>query len=126
MLPRAASMAEFKNPAFLAKINAGPNLLLTVSANGMPSMSSMLGQWFVYCVVVTLFAAYLASHAVTRGGPASEVARFVGVGAFAGYSLALLQAPIWYRRSWRITLLLIFDGLVYALITGATFVLLWP
>jgi hypothetical protein len=125
MLPRAGSFDEFKKPEFLAKMTAGPNLILTVLPQGLPSMPKMLGQWFIYCLVVSVFAAYIASLGMAHGGVAADVACLAGVTAFAGYSLALLQMSIWYRRSWRVTLLSIFDGLIYAVITGATFAFLW-
>ncbi len=46
--------------------------------------------------------------------------------AFVGYSLALLQNSIWYKRNWAATLRSVFDGLVYAPLTAGTFGWLWP
>ena len=55
-----------------------------------------------------------------------SVFRLVGFAAFMGYALALPQASIWYRRNWRVTLVKMFDGLVYAGLTGGVFGWLWP
>ena len=55
-----------------------------------------------------------------------SVFRFVGTTAFAGYSLALLQSTIWWRRNWGMTLRSMFDGLIYALLTAGVFGWLWP
>jgi len=52
--------------------------------------------------------------------------RFAGCAAFAGYSLALLQHSIWYRRSWWTTAKSMFDGLIYGLLTAGIFGWLWP
>ena len=46
--------------------------------------------------------------------------------AFAGYALAIPQSTIWWHRSWRFTLLTMFDGVIYALLTAGTFGWLWP
>ena len=46
--------------------------------------------------------------------------------AFSGYSLALLQNSIWYKRNWSATLRSVFDGLIYALLTAGIFGWLWP
>jgi len=54
------------------------------------------------------------------------VFRFAGSTAFMGYSLALAQNSIWYRRNWGTTFKSMFDGLVYALLTAGTFGWLWP
>ena len=52
--------------------------------------------------------------------------RFAGATAFVGYSLALWQGTIWYKRSVKATLLSNLDGLIYGLVTGGTFGWLWP
>ena len=89
-------------------------------------MGKSLLLWFVYVVVVTIFAAYIAGRALGPGTHYLLVFRFVGASAFMGYSLALPQQSIWYRRNWGTTLLSMFDGLVYALLTAGTFGWLWP
>jgi hypothetical protein len=55
-----------------------------------------------------------------------QVFRFIGASAFMGYSLALWQMFIWYRRSWITTVKSTIDGLIYALLTAGTFGWLWP
>ena len=51
----------------------------------------------------------------------SQVFRFAGATAFVGYSLALWQMSIWYRRSWKTTLKSTIDGLIYGLLTAGVF-----
>jgi hypothetical protein len=89
-------------------------------------LAKNLVQWFIYSLVVGLFAGYVASRALGPGAPYLEVFRFVGTAAFLGYSLALAQHSIWYMRNWITTLKSMFDGLVYALLTAGTFGWLWP
>jgi hypothetical protein len=104
----------------------GPVAFLTVIESGPPSMGKQLLQWFLYCIVVGLFAAYVAGRALAPGAEYLAVFRFAGTTAFVGYALALWQNSIWYRRAWSITLKSTFDGLVYAFLTAGVFGWLWP
>ena len=126
VLPHSSSPAEMKDPAFIDKVNKGPVAFMTVMPNGMPKMGGQLVQWFIYCVIVAIFAAYIATRALGPNPPYMSVFRFVGATAFIGYSVALWQNSIWYKRAWSSTLKSTFDGLVYALLTAGTFGWLWP
>jgi len=83
-------------------------------------------HWFIYSAVVGFFAAYVAGRALPAEAEYLRVFRFAGVTAFVGYSLALWQMSIWYRRAWSTTVKATVDGLVYALLTAGTFGWLWP
>jgi hypothetical protein len=126
MLPRPMGSAEMKSPEFAEKIRRGPNVILTVLPNEPWSMGRNLGLWFVYIVVVSIFAAYVAGRALPPGAMYLQVFRFAGVAAFLGYTGALWQMSIWYRRSWSMTVKTTVDGLIYALLTAGTFGWLWP
>lgn len=126
VIPHASSQKEMGTPEFGEKLSRGPVAFMTVMPSGRPTMGSSLVQWFIYCVVVGIFAAYLTGRAVGPGGEYLEVFRFVGTTAFVGYALALWQNSIWYRRAWSTTLKSNFDGLIYALLTAGTFGWLWP
>lgn len=126
-IPCAGSMADMKSPTFIEKLTKGPVVYMTVAPPmPRPSMGPALVQWFIYALVVGVFAAYIAGRALGPGAPYLQVHRFAGATAFIGYSLALAQQSIWYKRSWRTTLLSMFDGLIYGLLTGGTFGWLWP
>jgi hypothetical protein len=125
-LPRADSMKGMKTPEFIDKLNKGPVAIMTVLKNGHFGMGKGLVLWFLYSIVISIFSAYIGWHAVQPGGTYLSVFRFVGCSAFMGYSLALLQASIWYGRSWGTVLKLVFDGLIYAFVTAGTFGWLWP
>jgi hypothetical protein len=126
MIPRPASRADLRSPEFAEKVNQGPNIIVTVLPNGPWSMKRNLIQWFVYALVVSVFAAYVAGRALPPGSPYLAAFRFVGATAFIGYSVALWQMSIWYRRSWSITVKATIDGLIYGLLTAGTFGWLWP
>jgi len=126
MVPRAMSNAEMRSPEFAEKMKQGPNIILTVIPTGAWSMGKNLTLWFLYSVVVGLFAGYIAGHALPPGAEYMRVFRFVGATAFVGYSVALWQMSIWYRRAWSTTIKATIDGLIYALLTAGTFGWLWP
>lgn len=125
-VPHAGSMERMKDPAFVEKMKQGPIVFMTVVPGQVPAMGSNLVQWFVYLLVVSLFAAYVAGRALGPGAAYLEAFRFSGTVAFAGYALALWQNSIWWRRSWGTTIRSTIDGLVYALLTGGVFGWLWP
>jgi hypothetical protein len=126
MFPHATSMSAMKDPAFMEKLNAGPNAFMTVRPSGPPAMGGALVQWFLFSVVVSLFAAYVAGRTLEPGAHYLGVFRLVGTVAFAGYALAQVQSSIWMGRNWGTTIRHVADGLVYALLTAGTFGWLWP
>ena len=127
ILPHA-TMATMNSPEFVAKRSAGPVALLTVLPGGPPEMKRELTGWFIYSVVVSIFAAYLTSRALGHHPNATylDAFRFAGTTAFLGYGMAQLQESIWWGRSWTTTLKNLFDALVYGLLTGGVFGWLWP
>lgn len=126
MLPRAANMEAMKSPEFSERVLQGPNMVVTVLPNAPWSMARNLVLWFLYCLVVTIFAAYVTGRAVPAGAPYLELFRFAATTAFLGYSLALWQMSIWYRRSWSMTIKATIDGLIYGALTAVAFGWLWP
>jgi hypothetical protein len=126
MVPKPASSADMRSPAFADKMKKGPVMVLTVRPAGPVSMGSNLALWFVYCVAMGVLAAYVTGRALPPGISYLQVFRFAGATAFIGYSAALWQASIWYGRSWVTTTKSTIDGLIYGLLTAGTFGWLWP
>ncbi|HWC73774.1 MAG TPA: hypothetical protein VG454_07535 [Gemmatimonadales bacterium] len=125
-MPRPASSAEMRSPEFKEKMKRGPAVLMTVMPPWSGSMAGNLSQWFVYCLVVNLLAAYVAGAALAPAAPFVQICRFVWTTAFMGYTLALWQMSIWYRRSWSMTLKSTADGVIYAAVTCIIMGWLWP
>ena len=65
-LPHAADMAAMRSEAFQEKVKRGPAAMITV-LHPRNNMNKALGQWFVYCLVVGLFAAYVTGLALVPG-----------------------------------------------------------
>jgi hypothetical protein len=126
MIPDCSNSTEMRTPEFAEKLKKGPVMMMTVMPNGMFNVGKSLVLWFLYLVMVSFFAAYVSGYALSVGAAFRHVFRFAGVTAFLGYSAALWQMSIWYRRSWTTTIKTTLDGIVYAAITAATFGWLWP
>ncbi len=126
MIPRPANMKDMRSPEFLEKMKSGPVIVMTVMPNGPATMGKNLVLWFIYSALVGLFSGYIAGRALPAGSSYLSVFRFSGAAAFLGYSVALWQMSIWYRRAWSTTIKSTVDGLVYALLTAGTFGWLWP
>ena len=126
LLPRPGSMKEMKTAEFQEKVKRGPGALLTVWGGGRPSMAANLVQWFIYSLVVSIFAAYITSRALQSGAPYLSVFRFAGATALCCYAFGGWQDSIWFKRAWSTSLKNTLDGLIYALFTAGMFGWLWP
>jgi nucleoside recognition membrane protein YjiH len=120
------SHREMKSPATVEKFKRGPVGHLTIIPSAPPALGKFLAQWFLYCIVVGVFVAYVTGRTRLPGTNYLEVFRIAGTTAFLGYSIALIQESIWKGQTWGVTFKHIIDGLIYALLTAGTFGWLWP
>jgi len=126
MMPYCTDNKERQSQEFKDKVNKGPIMMMTVLPAGQMGMASSMILWFIYSVIIGIFAAYIAGHALVPGADYLAVFRFAGCTAFVGYSLALMQNSIWFKKKWSATVKSMFDGLIYAFITAGFFGWLWP
>lgn len=126
MLPHASSNEERKSSAYQENMKRGPVAFVTVLPSGIPSMGKILAQWFVFVIIVEIFAAYVAGRALPAGADYLDVFRFAGTISFLAFTFALWPLSIFYGRSWSMTMKSTADGLVYALLTAGVFGWLWP
>ena len=117
---------DMKSPEMTEKFKKGPIGLLTMFPSGPPAMGKFLGMWFLYCLLVAVFTAYLTGRTVAPGTVYLAVFRVAGTVAFMGYGLGHFVDSVWKGQTWGVTFKHMFDGLVYALLTAGTFGWLWP
>ena len=117
---------DMKSPATMEKYKEGPVGFMNIMPSGPPAMPKFLGQWFVFCLVIAFFTAYLTAHTVAEGANYLVVFRVAGTVAFMGYGLGHLSDGIWKGQTWSATIKEVFDGLVYGLLTAGVFGWLWP
>src|SRR3990172_7493941 len=67
--PYCPSHKEMKTPEHTEKLKKGPLGLLTIMPSGVPNMGKYLVPWFLYCLVVSFFVAYLAGRTLGPGTP---------------------------------------------------------
>jgi hypothetical protein len=126
LMPKPDSMAAMQSPAYQEKLARGPIAMLTIVKHERGDLGRRLLNWFVYCLFMSLFAAYITNLAVGPGTEFRVVFRIASCAAFMCYGLALWQNTIWHNRSWATTLKSSIDGLIYGFLTGAVFAWLWP
>ncbi len=126
MIPHATSPAERSSPEFAKKLEEGPVMIATILPNGPFAMGSTFIQWLVFCLVVSFFAAYLASRTLGAGSDYLAVFRVVGVVTFLSYGFGAVPMSIWFKRKWSSTGKALLDALIYGLLTAGVFGWLWP
>ncbi len=126
MVPKPSSLAAMRSKEYQEKLNRGPVFMATIYGNGARGMSGQLAQWFVFCLVVSLFAGYMASRSLDTGAPYLRVSQIASTTAFLGYVLARWSDVIWFQRSASTAFKSTLDGILYGLLTGGVFGWLWP
>jgi hypothetical protein len=126
MFPYHSDMKEFKNPEYQKKFEEGPVGVVTIRPAGKFSMTKPLTQWFLFCLLMSTTAAYIASRTLAPGTDYLQVFRVAGTVAFAGYGMGALQESIWMGRPWPTTLKNLGDALLYACLTGGAMGWRWP
>jgi hypothetical protein len=120
------SHKEMKSPAVMEKFKQGPVGSMTVLPSGPPAMPKYLVTWFVYCLIIGFFVAYLTGRTVAPGASYLAVFRVAGTAAFLAYGVGQLSNGIWKGQPWGMTIKEVVDGLVYSLLTAGTFGWRWP
>jgi hypothetical protein len=126
IIPYCPDPKEMKSPEMQKKWTEGPIAVMNLKRPGLPTMGPMLGQWFLYSLVISFFLAYIAAHSLQPGAPYLEVFRTVGAAGFLAYAAGQVPQSIWMAKPWSITWKEVLDGLIYGLVTAGTFGWLWP
>lgn len=117
---------QMRSPEILEKFKTGPVGTVTLRQPGEIKMGAFLGLWFAFCLVVSVFAAYLSGRTLAPGTHYLMVFRVAGTTAFMAYGIGNLANGIWKGQPWSVVIKEVVDGLVFALLTGGTFGWLWP
>jgi hypothetical protein len=126
LLPRISDMGLLKTPEVQRKFIEGPVGFLMLRKSGAPNMGPALVQWFVFAIVISIFAAYLGSRTLPPGTHYLKVFRVAGTIGFLGYAAGAVPAAIWMGKPWRSAAKELVDGIIYGLLTAGAFGWLWP
>ncbi len=124
--PHAKDMKEAQTPEMSAKFEEGPVGMLNVMPSGKPTMGKALTLWFLFCVVVGVFVAYVTTRTLGPGTGYRTVFRIAGTVAFMGYGMSECTNSIWRGQAWGTTIRSLVDALIYGLLTAGVFGWLWP
>jgi len=117
---------DMKKPEAQQKYAEGPVAFVMLRASGPMSMGGSLGTWFVFCLLVSIVAGYLAGVTLAPGADGAQVFRVVAVAALLGHAFGPLPNGIWWAHPWKSVFKYVVDGIIYALIVAAIFAWLWP
>ena len=126
MVPHPGSGDYMKSQEYDARRAAGPVMVVTVVPSGPWQIGRMMGLWFLFTVVVAAIVACVVGAIVPPGGRTHAVFHHAAVLTFLTYAMGAVPLSIWYNRKWSTTFRTAGDALLYALVTGAIFALLWP
>jgi hypothetical protein len=126
VMPYCKDAKDMASPEMVKKLTDGPNVVMYVRPNGVVGLGAFLGTWFAYTVVVSLVAGYVARITVPSGADFLLVFQVVGAAAWLAYAWAIPSDSIWMGKPWKSTAVYMFDGLIYAALTAASFAWLWP
>ena len=90
-----SSHKEMKSPAIVEKYDRGPVGMMTIFPTGTPIIAKFMGLWFIYCLIIAFFVAYLAAHTIAPGTDYLAVFRVVGTAGFLAFGLGTLSNGIW-------------------------------
>ena len=126
VMPFCHDGKEMAAPEMQKKFTEGPNVVMYVRPNGVVQLGPILGQWFVYTLVVSVLAGYVARAAFAPGAEYLQIFQVVGAASWLAYAWAIPSDSIWIGKQWSSTAVYMLDGLIYAALTAGTFAWLWP
>jgi hypothetical protein len=125
-VPHPGSGDYMKSPEYDGKRDAGPVMFLTVLPSGPWKIGKIMGQWFLFTLVVSAIVAAVVGTIVPPGGNPHAVFHHVAVITLLTYAMGAVPMSIWYDRKWSTTFKSAFDALLYALASGGIFWVMWP
>lgn len=126
VMPHCLDMKDMGGEDMQKKYADGPVGLIYLRPNGPPKIGSPMVSWFLFTVVVALFAGYIGYVTLPAKTHYLTVFRVVGSAAFMAYGLGTIPGAIWMGRPWSAIIKEIVDAVIYALLTAGTFGWLWP
>ena len=122
MFPHAETPEEMKSEEHKRRWMEGPRGSLCVWP-GAPNMGMNMLCTFMFYLVASFCIAYVANMALDPGASVLSIFRVVTTVGVLTYCAAGIPNAIWFKRkiAWDLV-----DGLVYAVLTGLIFALLWP
>jgi hypothetical protein len=125
LFPDFRDPKSMKTPKVEKALKEGPVGHLSLWKTPVTMGDKMAGAFVVY-LVATIFIAYLTRVAVPGGAGFSKIFQVAATAGILAYCFSHIPSALWWGSSKRTIIANIFDGIVYAAITGAIFAWRWP
>ena len=125
-IPHMPSRDSARKPEQRKKFTDGPVAFVTVLPNEDPAMAGQMLASFAYFVIAGIAVAYVSGRVLAPGAEYLQVFRVAGTVAWLTYGWGRVLESVWFGLPWSQQVKHLFDALLYALATAATFAWLWP
>lgn len=125
VIPFCKEMSDMKGEAMQQKYREGPIGHIVLGPVGAPQIGKFMGQWFVWTLVVSTIAAYLAARVCGFGHP-HAAAKLAGAIVFVAMGFGTVTESIWSMRPWSSSAKFLIDAALYGLGAGLVFLYFWP
>jgi hypothetical protein len=114
-------------PEQRAEVAQGPSAIVYLKNPSTFSFPATLGKYFLYTILGSFCAAYIASETLARGTEYMRVFQIAGATGMIFWSFGTnVSDSIWYGKPWAVAFKHVVDGLIFGLLIGGTFGWLWP
>jgi len=121
------AMPEKATDEWKAEWQKGPSAVMYLRNPASFSFPMTLAKYFLYCVVASIFVAYIAHETLPRGTEYLRVMQIAGATGTIFWSFGTnFSDAIWYGKPWSAAIKYAIDGLIYGLLMGGVFGWLWP
>jgi hypothetical protein len=125
-LPHAADNKAKQDEAWQAKYKEGPAAMIFVLSHGSLAMGKQMIHWFIYCIVISAFVAYVAGISLGPGTDYMTVFRVTSTTALLAHGGGAGINMIWFGHTGSKVAKDVLDAFIYGLITAGIFGWLWP
>ena len=125
MWPNCQSAAEQKSAEFKARFESGPWGSMNI-VGSKPNFARNLILTFVFYLIVGLLVGYITANARAAGAAFVAVFQVAGATAVLAYCAGSIPNAVFFGKPARFVFTEFIDGVVYGLLTGIVFGLLWP
>ena len=125
MWPGCASQEKTKSPEFQTRYSAGPWGSINILP-GKPNFARNLACVFLIYLIVSMFVGYITAEARYAAAGFFSVFQVAAATAVLAYCAGSIPGAVFMGKPGRFMATDFIDGLVYGLLTGVVFALLWP
>ena len=125
-VPYAADNRAKAAEAWQQKFKGGPVAMITVVPHGNVNMAGQLIQWLIYCLVISIFVAYVAGSTLSAGSDYIKVFQVTSTVGFLTYGGMTGIRKIWFGQPTGAAARDLLDALIYGLLGAGIFGWLWP